>query len=464
MTWINLIADFPMHYAAYFGDLIKLEQLVSKGTDINSRADLSSTHGSFFRQLTPLTIAAGSTNGATVKTLKWMVEHNANIYAKSLAGVTAAWYAAGNIELLQLHEPKFNNENVLKLEYLLDLGLDPNESSSNGRSLLTEACRVGDPSRVQLLLERGAEVKTIEKVNPYIIPLFCAAQSGSVGCVRLILEQGISPNSKDDTNRTALAYAGNAEVAEVLINAGADINTIDSYGKDAFQVMLEDSLRGSERFKIGEVLINAGVDINHLNELGYSRLYNTAFSSSVDAVEFLLKYGANPHTQLAKNKSPLHAVCWDTNSEEINYEPTFQIINLLLDAGIDVNTKDSMGDTPLHEAVFGDGANITAVKTLIKRGAKVDSVSNDGMTPLMLAASRAEAECVYILLEAGADKTQTDNYAQTAVHHIQNYYETLVREKNKLSNSDLEDLELLEKNLQRARKCLTILERCNFQN
>ena len=457
MTWINLIANSPIHYAAYFGDLTELERLVFKGTDINIRADLSSTHGSFFRQLTPLMIAAGSNNGATVKTLKWLIEHDANIYARSLAGVTAAWYAAGNIELLQPHEPKFNNENVLKLEYLLDLGLDPNESSSNGRSLLTEACRVGDPSRVQLLLERGAKSKFVEKVNPYIIPIFRAAQSGSVECVRLILEQGTSPNTRDDTNRTALAYAGNAGVAEILINAGADINTIDSYGKDAFQVILEDRLRGSERFEIEKVLLNAGVNIDYVDKSGDSRLYYAAFSSSVDAVEFLLKYGATPHAQLAQNKSPLHAVCWDANYKETNYEPTVQIINLLLNAGIDVNIKDSMGDTPLHEAVFGDGANITAVKTLIKRGAKVDSVSNDGMTPLMLAASRAEAECVYILLEAGADKTRTDNNAKTAVHHIQNYYETLEREKNKLSNSDSEDLESLEKNLQRARKCLTIL-------
>ncbi len=60
-----------------------------------------------------------------------------------------------------------------------------------------------------------------------------AAESGSVECVRLILEHGADPNTLDDLGETALMRAGRAKVFAALLEAGADPHICAEYGGDA---------------------------------------------------------------------------------------------------------------------------------------------------------------------------------------------------------------------------------------
>jgi len=56
------------------------------------------------------------------------------------------------------------------------------------------------------------------------------------------------------------------------------------------------------------------------------------------------------------------------------------VVKLLLEAGSDVNARDSLGMTPLHRAVLVGSADI--VKLLLLNGADVNSRDNMGRTPL----------------------------------------------------------------------------------
>ncbi|NJK67828.1 MAG: hypothetical protein HC941_16015 [Microcoleus sp. SU_5_3] len=432
MTQPNSSYEPPLHRAARLGNLAELQQLIVQGANINSRADIATNSGSFFSQLTPLMVAAGSYDGATVETLRWLIEHGADISARSQGGTTAAWYASGNAGCLESDKSLVMHDRVQRLEYLLDRGLDPNECSNNGRSLLSEACRVGDRACVSLLLQRGAtaapQSESAEPLSSYQIPLFCAAESGSAECVRLILEAGANPNTLDDFHSSALTYAGSREVALILIDAGTELHVTDNYGDDAFQEMLQNRDRGSERFEVARILLDAGADIERRDEYGNTRLYAAAFSLAADGVEFLLNCDANPHAQQSEGKTPLHAVCWgaDSQDSQIDCEPVVRLIDLLVSVGIDVNARDVEGNTPMHEAAFGDGCNLTALRTLLKHGAEPDLAAADEMTPLMLAASQGAIECVRTLLMAGANSTIADKQGMTAIDHAKKYCETAV--------------------------------------
>jgi ankyrin repeat protein len=85
-----------MHRAARHGDLCELESLVESGADVNVMADLEFDNGPHLKGLTALMVAARSIDGATTETLRWLVEHGADIHARSAGGNTAAWYAAGH--------------------------------------------------------------------------------------------------------------------------------------------------------------------------------------------------------------------------------------------------------------------------------------------------------------------------------------------------------------------------------
>ncbi len=65
--------------------------------------------------------------------------------------------------------------------------------------------------------------------------LFDASYGGLHGAVRMLLAEGVDPDTRDSDGWTALMYAtygGHLEVVEVLLDAGADAS-IESYGASA---------------------------------------------------------------------------------------------------------------------------------------------------------------------------------------------------------------------------------------
>jgi ankyrin repeat protein len=82
----------------------------------------------------------------------------------------------------------------------------------------------------------------------------------------------------------------------------------------------------------------------------------------------------------------------------------------LLDSGIDVNTVDEEGVSPLMLASYHGFKPI--VEMLLQRGAKVGAKNNRQETALRLAGS-AHADIVRLLLEHGADPNVKDFYGKT---------------------------------------------------
>lgn len=452
-------AEPAIHRAARKGDVDALAALISDGANIDERADLEHDNGPHLKGLTTLMVAARSIDGAKADTLRWLVEHGADIHARSEGGNTAAWYAAGDGGRWEFHARAVTPDHVERLLYLLDLGLDPNECNFIGRSLMTEACEAGDPARVALLLERGvsavrADPSPLEQSGPpwfdrylgnhaasrggdvpvgsassYEIPLFCAARSGSAECVRLLLERGADPNTRDSSGSTPLMIAGSAEVVRQLLSAGADIEARDSYGNDPLESILKDScdsgVCGPARFEVARALVEAGADIMRTDDYGKSRLGSAAFGHHADAVEFLLKLGVRADARDQGGGTALHWICWqgEYQDEDINLACE-RIIRALVAAGGPIDGVDRDGQTPMHEAAGGDWGNATAVRTLLELGAKVDPEDHDENTPLMVAAREGEVACIKLLCEAGADLRKKNGEGLTALDEAEAHLES----------------------------------------
>jgi ankyrin repeat protein len=87
-------------------------------------------------------------------------------------------------------------------------------------------------------------------------------------------------------------------------------------------------------------------------------------------------------------------------------------VEALLKAGAGVNAMSDDGSTPLHWAAEGGSAEL--VTMLLKAGAEVNAMSNVGWTPLHSAAERGYAWVVTMLLEAGAEVNAKTNSGFTS--------------------------------------------------
>ncbi|KAH9052184.1 ankyrin repeat-containing domain protein [Lactarius vividus] len=92
-----------------------------------------------------------------------------------------------------------------------------------------------------------------------------------------------------------------------------------------------------------------------------------------------------------------------------------EVAQVLLERGVDVNSRNVDGKTPLHMAPafkhrFG------AAQLLVERGADVNAQDNVHETPLLLASSVLDLESVRMLLDNGANVNAEDNRGQTPLH------------------------------------------------
>ena len=77
------------------------------------------------------------------------------------------------------------------------------------------------------------------------------------------------------------------------------------------------------------------------------------------------------------------------------------VVAWLLDHHVDVNARDRLGMTALHQAVIN--GHIDIAKLLLERGADVKAVDQTGLTPLHQAANMGRAEMAELLLAHHAD-------------------------------------------------------------
>ena len=130
--------------------------------------------------------------------------------------------------------------------------------------------------------------------------------------------------------------------------------------------------------EIAELLIDKGADVDAQDVNGWTPLHCAARNGHKEIAELLLAKGADVGVKNKAGFTPLHlAAYWDHT----------KIVKLLIAEGADVNAKDEDGVTPLHEAALW-GHNEVA-ELLIANGAEVNAIivsgPYQGKTPLDLA-------------------------------------------------------------------------------
>ena len=186
-------------------------------------------------------------------------------------------------------------------------------------------------------------------------------------------------------------------------------------------------------------MIMSGVEVNTNNILtGASPIFSAAIRNQIDIVKMLINKGASVNTTLRNGSTILHSIAHG------NTEFTVELIDLLINNGLDIKANDKHGQTSFYLACFRKddslanyllekGADVNSGKVvpihaassfssaslvakLIDNGANInDQSSPQKDTPLHYAAAEGNIEVIKMLLEKGADTKLTNSLGRTAL-------------------------------------------------
>eukprot|EP00966_Prymnesium_polylepis_P018759 432023-Prymnesium_polylepis.1 len=121
---------------------------------------------------------------------------------------------------------------------------------------------------------------------------------------------------------------------------------------------------------------------------------------------------------LVKGGAPLDARCGHASMTAMHWstgQGHQDVLQLMLDAGANVDALDGGGRTSLHYAA--SRGNLDALSALVKAGGSLDALSDRNVTALQMAAERGFAEAVRFLAASGASlEAQADERRLAALH------------------------------------------------
>ncbi len=439
----------PLYNAVWRGHVSIVKFLISKGANLNA-TNFGIKQPALFK---------ACANGS-FELVKILVEAGADINIKDSEGTTPLYAVFGG-DVSQI------------IPYLISKGADANELIGQpGYSALHNACRQGYLNVVKALVDAGADIN--KKTTNVFTPLYIASEAYHSEIVNYLILKGANINevngSKHDTALHSACSTGFFGIVKILVDSGADVNKKNADGvtplcmasyKDSkaniVKYLLDNGANVDERNTSLEktalqyacsngavanvkILVDVGADINLKMKDGFTTLYNAIEGNNADIVKYIIDKGANANERYGPQNAPPVI--------RASFVGNVKVMDILLDAGADLNVKDDLGYGPLFRCVEKDnpamvdylvakGVNINerfgryeltalynasslgmlqSVNRLINTGANINIKSNTGFSSLSVASQNNHLSIVQALLLNGANVNELNANNWTALH------------------------------------------------
>lgn len=356
-------------------------------------------------------------------------------------------------------------ETVEVVQVLLEAGCPTDVRNSKGETPVHLAAGRMFPSVIRLLMAWVADVTLVDIVGNSALHwcLTTASRYNEDACLQtaqLLVEAGCPidlANSLGETPLHLAASSGFASVIRHILARGANVTSVDNSGHSVLHRCLSASaLQEDTCFKLTQLLVEAGCPTSVPNFHGKTPMHLACSRGLTSVVLFLLEHDSTqmPHDIILHTKglACFHlvlerranalatSITGDTalhtlfHSTWPGHEDAIEMARMLVDAGCDVNARNSEGKTPLHYAVL---RSIHAVQFLLDAGARLpnDIISSVLSHPEKLVGHRSCFASLLIhfdnplvdMLSALARRARTleqpnvfarDENGQTPLHHL----------------------------------------------
>ncbi len=283
-----------------------------------------------------------------------LIEHGADIHARSKGGFTPLLFAArtGNLEFAKI---------------LLGAGADVNESTPDDGTALVVASAGGHEALAMFLLDKGANPNATDAYG--VTPLHFAVQRGLANLSAIVYSSSRLPPpnlSALELYLHRLPPPNMPELAKALLGHGANPNAriAKDYGAG------RKPTRGFAQMTL----------------VGATPYFLAAAAADASLMRILSAAGADPLLEANGGTTPLMVASGMGRVQDFlegEEKNALEAAKLAVELGADVNAGNIRGQTAMHAAAYA-GAD-TIIQFLADKGAKVDVKDTIGETPWSVA-------------------------------------------------------------------------------
>ncbi|XP_048458044.1 CARD- and ANK-domain containing inflammasome adapter protein [Rhincodon typus] len=346
--------------------------------------------------------------------------------------------------------------NVAIINYLLNKGAKIEVMDNKGQSPLHRAAERGHIDATKLLLQAGAHIYAEDTESRS--PLQLAAESNHFSVVKLLLKEEVRKHKKNKSFLHQAAVRDESKLAQTILKYGALVDTMDEKNRTPLFHAIS-----KEHLNTVKVLLKSGANVNvdlihaafksnnqflirlileHSNEinptLSVNALFKAVQKNLYRTVGIIIELGIDVNTRNNLQYTPLLLAAELGHAESVK---------ILIDKGARLDERMPNTDSALHLAVqvgslsvakllidHGMDANVVGsdnqiplhiasfhnqppmIEMLITRGSKVNAVTKEGVTPLHIASQRGNRDTAACLIQHKANVNAKDRYMKTPLH------------------------------------------------
>ncbi|KAG6975574.1 hypothetical protein JG688_00002233 [Phytophthora aleatoria] len=246
-----------------------------------------------------------------------------------------------------------------------------------------------DPSCHQINIFHDLEDRRTMSANRVVSKqteeLFRASETGDIQAVSdLLQDPQVDINwqctqSYGATSLTAAISNGHKEIIQILLKADADLGVLKTPDRNS---PLHEAASGG--------------DLNIL-QLVLNKVLEKSGDNTTDLLNLQNQFGNTPLHNAARAGSP-------------------GCVSHLLQAGAKHSIKNVNGSVPLHHACYSDKPNLEVVQLLVEAGSDVNALDEQGYSPLIVATKKNQTEAIDYLRKHGADTALKNSFGEDALH------------------------------------------------
>lgn len=347
-----------------------LEQLLANGANINAiRNDKTA-------------LMHAITGHSPIATVKKILEHGCEINKMNNNEETALMIAV-----------KENNAEIIKI--LVDSGANINLCGRYGYTPLILSASMGKYRAMSALIDAGADVNVFSRFEKSALSYLSELDGND--CFELLLKSGADPNKRTPGfNVTPLMQAverNDSYKIKTLVKYGADISAVSAKDNNGEPVLFK-TLKKVD-LNCLKLLTKLGFNINDKDNDGNTLLMKSLIKNA-DSGKILKFFKANNGNLTVTNRYGETALFLAVEHGH------FDLVDELINSGVDLNVKNKKGDTVLMCCIKKDMC--IPLKKLLKAGVDVHVKNNQGEDALSQAKMKGRLDMIPLIEECIAEK------------------------------------------------------------